>query len=267
MRMTLHWFPVDLTEEWLGDDGGSCFFSKFRKVGDVLAVSSNIGITTGDFVLQITMTWKDFLDIPCHGQNILVIVEGLHPHCWAMRHLSKAYTRKNPSQPATIPKEAVGAEKSDKAPSVPSEWTAAVKSGSKSATPPPQLVLPASLIRGREEEENLRKMFGWSRVEKAINKAMAQSTPALPARMELPPPSPPSRSPPSSSTNPCKGAGQIYQIVIGVTMVFTHTFYRCPLVAHSGNMSASWLLISIPNILYPLISYAHRIMCRPHILG
>lgn len=66
----LHEVPMDLTEKQLGQGRSS-------------AVTSKVGIANGEYVLQITMTCKDFKDIhdiiSCCGQDILVIVGLLSP--------------------------------------------------------------------------------------------------------------------------------------------------------------------------------------------
>lgn len=53
-----------------------CLFSHYESVRDVT-------LDTRDFVFQVTVTHKNFLDIPymlmCWGQNILFIVEGCKP--------------------------------------------------------------------------------------------------------------------------------------------------------------------------------------------
>lgn len=80
ISVTLHEVPMVLTEERLG------VFSKYGEVEDVSASARKMGIVTGDYLLQITMSRKYFMDIPdilsCRGRNILVIVEGRRPHCW-----------------------------------------------------------------------------------------------------------------------------------------------------------------------------------------
>lgn len=95
---------MNLTE-WLG------VFFLFGQVGDVSAVTSKTGIATGEYVLQVTMIHKDFMNIPdilsCRGWNILVVVEGYCLHCCscgAAGHLAKLCPEKNPaSKPATAP--------------------------------------------------------------------------------------------------------------------------------------------------------------------
>lgn len=99
-RITLHVVPMDFREEQPG-----VFLFRYGQVEDVLAVSNKAGIATGDYVLQITMTRKNFMDIPdilsCRGRNILFISEGRRLHCFfcgVTGHLSKACTEKNQHQ-------------------------------------------------------------------------------------------------------------------------------------------------------------------------
>lgn len=101
-RITLHGVPMDFTEEQLG-----VFFFRYGQGEDVLAASSKAGITTGDYVLQITMTRKNFMDIPdiisCRRQNILLISEDRRLHCFfcdVTEHLPKACPRKEPTSAA-----------------------------------------------------------------------------------------------------------------------------------------------------------------------
>lgn len=49
-RVTVHGVLADITEDWLGDN-----FAKFGLVEDVSSIISKTGITTSDFVLQVTM--------------------------------------------------------------------------------------------------------------------------------------------------------------------------------------------------------------------
>lgn len=84
----LYIVPMDLREEQL-----EVFFGQVR---DISAAARKTGIVTGNYILQVTMTRKNFLDISnilsCWGRNMLVTVEDRRPHCWscgAAGHLSK----------------------------------------------------------------------------------------------------------------------------------------------------------------------------------
>lgn len=57
-RMTVYAVPVDITENRLG-----AYFSNFGLVEAVSPIMSKACITTGDFVPQVTMDRKCFLDI------------------------------------------------------------------------------------------------------------------------------------------------------------------------------------------------------------
>lgn len=73
------------------------------------AIISKVGIVTGNTVLQVTLTRKNFTDIPnilmCRERRMLVVVKGRRPYCWScgvLQHMTKACPEKNVSQtPAT----------------------------------------------------------------------------------------------------------------------------------------------------------------------
>lgn len=102
-RVTLHGVFMNLTEEQLG-----ILFSKFGEVGMSQTQLQNC-IATGDYVLQITISRKNFMAIPdiisCCSRNIFVIVEGRRSHCrycGVAVHLSKAcYGKNSVPKPAT----------------------------------------------------------------------------------------------------------------------------------------------------------------------
>lgn len=64
--MTVHGMPMDITEDQIG-----IFFTQYRQVEDISAVISKAGIATKDFVLQMTVTCRSFVEIP----NILMYWE------------------------------------------------------------------------------------------------------------------------------------------------------------------------------------------------
>lgn len=87
-RVTLPGDPIHITEEHLSD-----FFTSYGRAGNVTHLLSKV---TWDFVLQVTMTRKNFPDIPgiltCIDRTIFVIAEGRGDYCWscgATGHLSK----------------------------------------------------------------------------------------------------------------------------------------------------------------------------------
>lgn len=57
-KMTLHGVPVDMTVGRM-----RVFFTQYGQVEEVSAIISKEVITTGDFVLQVTMTRRNF-DVP-----------------------------------------------------------------------------------------------------------------------------------------------------------------------------------------------------------
>lgn len=68
---------------YISADHLEAFFSRHEPVGYITPVISKAGISPGDFVLQVTVTGKNILNVPdtlmCQGQRILVIVEGQTP--------------------------------------------------------------------------------------------------------------------------------------------------------------------------------------------
>lgn len=92
-KITLRGVPLDIKEERVG-----ALISQFGQVTDVTAAASKSGIATEDYVLQVTLTRKSFMNIPniltCRGRNILVIVKGRGPHCWSCGtawHVARGY--------------------------------------------------------------------------------------------------------------------------------------------------------------------------------
>lgn len=118
--------PADITENRL-----NTYFSKFELVENVSLITSKAGIVTGDFVLQVTMDRKTFLDIPdtlaCRQCKTLVIVKSRRPHCWACgtaEKLFKAYCGKKPASQTktTSPTEAARTDRHDRRPKVLGDW-------------------------------------------------------------------------------------------------------------------------------------------------
>lgn len=68
------------------EDRLAAYFSKFGFINDVSQIMSKAGISTRDFVLQVIMDRKLFLDIPdtlaCRQCKMFVIVDGRRSHCW-----------------------------------------------------------------------------------------------------------------------------------------------------------------------------------------
>lgn len=77
-RVTLHGVPIDLTEERLGGRLLQIWWCR-----GCISCSWKTDIVTGDYVLQITVSRKNFIDISdtlfCGGRSILVIVESHLP--------------------------------------------------------------------------------------------------------------------------------------------------------------------------------------------
>lgn len=71
-RQGLHYMGMlmDITEDHLW-----AYFVEYGHIGNVSAILGKIGIATGDFVLQMKMTWKSFLDI-----TTLTCWDNLHDH-------------------------------------------------------------------------------------------------------------------------------------------------------------------------------------------
>lgn len=91
-NVTVHVVPIDISEDRQG-----AFFAQYGKVERVGGVISKAGISTGDALIEITLTRKNFNDIPnvimCRDRRILVVVEGYKPYCWACGisgHMAKA---------------------------------------------------------------------------------------------------------------------------------------------------------------------------------
>lgn len=73
-NVTVHGVPIDISEDRLG-----AFFALYGKVEKVT------GIATGDVTIEITLTRKNFIDIPnilmCRERRMIVVVEGRRPYC------------------------------------------------------------------------------------------------------------------------------------------------------------------------------------------
>lgn len=111
-RITLQEVPMDISKDHL-----EAFFSQYLPVSEVSPLISKASIATRDFVLQVTVTLKSFLDIPdtliCRFRNIFITVKRRRPHC---RTFVQACPERNPvpqSKPSST-KEAVLSEKTDK---------------------------------------------------------------------------------------------------------------------------------------------------------
>lgn len=102
----MHGVPIDISEDRLG-----AFFAQYGKVEWVAGIVSKAGIATGDVLIEITLTRKNFNDIPniimCRDRQMLVVVEGRKPNCWACRisgHMAKACPgKKTAPQPTASP--------------------------------------------------------------------------------------------------------------------------------------------------------------------
>lgn len=62
-KITVHEVPMDICEDCMG-----AFFLKFGQVEEINAYINKSGITMGDMVLYVTLTWQAFGEIP----NILM---------------------------------------------------------------------------------------------------------------------------------------------------------------------------------------------------
>lgn len=76
------WEPKD--KDYIAWGANGYYGWLFSKYGHISPVISKAVIATGDIVLQVTMTWKNFLDILdtliCRSRSIVVIVEDRRPH-------------------------------------------------------------------------------------------------------------------------------------------------------------------------------------------
>lgn len=95
-KVPLHEVPLYISGDHLG-----FFFAKFR--GSPIYHLSKAGIATGDVEIWVTVTRKNFMEIPnmliCGGRPIYVIVEGprlFYWGCGAAGHLSKVFHGKRP---------------------------------------------------------------------------------------------------------------------------------------------------------------------------
>lgn len=73
ITVTVYGVPADITEDLLGS-----FFAKYGQVGDVSPIINKVGIATTNFVLQVTMSPKNFMDIPdiliCRDKRKLLVM-------------------------------------------------------------------------------------------------------------------------------------------------------------------------------------------------
>lgn len=72
-RITVHGVPVDISGDRLG-----AFFAQYGLVEEVIKTISKAGIATEDFVWQVTLRRKRFVEIPnvliCRDKMIPVVV-------------------------------------------------------------------------------------------------------------------------------------------------------------------------------------------------
>lgn len=78
-KVSVHEVPVDIKEDRM-----AAIFDKYGEVEEMLSVFSKAGFSTGDIVLEVSLTRKTFADI----LNVLIIwmlvvVEGRLPYCWS----------------------------------------------------------------------------------------------------------------------------------------------------------------------------------------
>lgn len=76
----LHGVPMYISEDHL-----EASMVKYGSIEEVSSVKSQVGISTSDFQVMVTMSHKSFNKVPnvltCGGQSMYVIVEGHHPFC------------------------------------------------------------------------------------------------------------------------------------------------------------------------------------------
>lgn len=133
-------------------EGGKKFFSHYGDVEEVSATTSKMGITPGDFALQVTLTRKGFSDIPNkHVQRKDNSSGGRRtvPYCWScgvMGHMAKrCLDKKAASQfrKAAVPAAAAAMEGAAVPGVVPDvRWKEVGKKGRKTPSPPQQKVVP-----------------------------------------------------------------------------------------------------------------------------
>lgn len=125
-------------------------------------------INTGHCVLQVTISCKNFLDIPdiliCQDKRILVVVEERRPHCWSCStagHLFKACLGKNTAPqplPTTIgTTEAMEKDKSVKAPDGHGDWKGVMRKRQKEVTPIPQQDIPQQEQKRQQQGQGQRR--------------------------------------------------------------------------------------------------------------
>lgn len=79
--VTLDGVPLYIAEDHLG-----FFYVKFGDVSDVSLVKCKTGIATTDFEIMITLTWKNFMNIPkqfCGSRPIYIAVKCHRSICWS----------------------------------------------------------------------------------------------------------------------------------------------------------------------------------------
>lgn len=67
-----------------GGQNGWAFLGNYGKVEDVSAVINKFGVTTGDVVLQVTMTRQSFDEIPsvrCRKKRMILVAKYRRPFC------------------------------------------------------------------------------------------------------------------------------------------------------------------------------------------
>lgn len=129
---------------------------------DISSVKSKMGIATRYFEVTVTLTKKNFMDIPN------VVVEGCHPLCWscgAVGHLSKSCPGKRPTPQPQLPKSREGTGTITKSPKGGlSEWTDVTKKGSKTAASPHSRMFHIK-----------RRQRSWPHPQKSSNKSTSRS--------------------------------------------------------------------------------------------
>lgn len=77
-RIIVHGMPIDICEDHMG-----AFFSSYGQVEEVTFITSKSGITTGNIVLEVTLTHQAFGNIAnilmCRKKWMLVVVEATDP--------------------------------------------------------------------------------------------------------------------------------------------------------------------------------------------
>lgn len=81
-------------------------FAQYGQVAEVTPVKGKTGISTGDIIVQVTLTRESFNGIPdiltCGGRRTFAVVQGRRLHCWscvAAGYMAKECLGKNPVPP------------------------------------------------------------------------------------------------------------------------------------------------------------------------